>query len=182
MENHIIVSESDQPLWQIPLAALSFTLAVALIVIQFSNLEISNNGIKNAARSFELIALLTALGVRYRSKKTIYVNLKKMLFKPTLEVGPLKFGRCTQIVSPEYISVFLNHKTDGLIVYEVNLWYNTNKHLELYERPDIIEALKIGFELSEELDINLYDATDPHNSRWIDKDATKSAKEIVYED
>jgi hypothetical protein len=177
MENHIIVSESDRPLWQIPLAALSFTLAVALIVIQFSNLEISNNGIKNAARSFELIALLTALGVRYSSKKNVYIDLKKMLFRPTFEVGPLKLGRWTQIKSPEYISVFQSQTA-----YEINLWYQTNKHLELYKRDNYVDALRMAFELSEELDIDLYDATDPHNSRWIDKKATKSAKEIVYED
>jgi hypothetical protein len=176
MENHIIVSESDRPLWQIPLAALSFTLAVALIVIQFSNLEISNNGIKNAARSFELIALLTALGVRYSSKKNAYIDLKKMLFRPTFEVGPLKLGRWTQIKSPEYISVFQSQTA-----YEINLWYQTNKHLELYKRDNYVDALRMAFELSEELDIDLYDATDPHNSRWIDKDATKSAKEIIYE-
>lgn len=181
MDKIIKISERDRPIWQTPVAALLFTLAVALILIQVLNLNISHKSIRNFARSFEGIASLISFGVGFSSKKTIYVNLKKMLFKPTLEVGPLKFGRWTQIVSPEYISVFLNHKTDGLIVYEVNLWYNTNKHLELYERPDIIEALKIGFELSEELDIDLYDATDPHNSRWIDKKATKSAKEIVYE-
>lgn len=177
MENHIIISESDRPFWQMPLAALCFTLAVALIIMQFSNLEISNNGIRKVARSIELIAILIALGVRYSSKKNVYIDLKKMLFRPTFEVGPLKLGKWTQIKSPEYISVFQSQTA-----YEINLWYQTNKHLELYKRDNYVDALRMAFELSEELKIDLLDATDPHNSRWIDKKATTSSKQIVYED
>ena len=100
-----------------------------------------------------------------------------MLFRPTLEVGPLRLGKWKHIKSPKYISVF-NSKTG----YEINLWHHKNNHLELYKRANYKDALRMAFEISENLNIELLDATRPNNSRWIDKAATKKAKTIIYKD
>ena len=48
--------------------------------------------------------------------------------------------------------------------------YDTNKHWELYTNTDYRDAFLIGFDLSEQLDIDLLDATTPNDYKWIDKE------------
>mgnify|MGYP000353802373 CR=1 FL=1 len=67
-------------------------------------------------------------------------------------------------------------------IFEVNLWYDRNKHWELYEKYNFEDAFKIAFELSELLNIDLLDATVPNNFKWIDKKASKETGKIVYSD
>jgi len=68
----------------------------------------------------------------------------------------------------------------GKKIFEVNLWYDKNKHWELYEKHDFAEAFAIGFEISELLNIDLLDATKPNNYKWVDKESLKKTGEIKY--
>ena len=54
-------------------------------------------------------------------------------------------------------------------MFEVNLWYDRVKRIELYERDNYMDAFRIGFHMSEKLNIDLLDATVPNNNKWIDK-------------
>lgn len=181
-KGNIIISESPRPFWQLPVAALFFTLAIALIILQLTDLELTPFGFKKVIYSFEIIVLLISFGVGFSSKKTIYVDLKSMIFRPTLEIGPLKLGKWIKILHPEYVSVFLTPKADGFTSYEINLWHNRNMHLELFERDNYVDAFRMAFELSQELELPLLDSTIPNNFQWVDKEATKDSGKIIYTD
>jgi len=174
----IIISESNRPIWQIPVAALFFTLAFGPVVYELLLGFTNNTPIHIHINDFQSIVYFTALGIGFTYKKRVYIDLKHSKFKPSYEVGPLKFGKWMTIKTYEYISVFLQPLTDGTYIYEVNLWYDTNKHFQLYEKHDYKEAFLIGYQISEELNIDLLDATVPHDYKWIDKkvEATQLSK------
>ena len=170
---NIIISESNRPYWQLIIAAALFTLSLAFIVMLFQNIDLENKG-KRLAGNIELILILFLLGTTFCSQKRVYLDLKKLKIKASYEVGPIKIGRWQPIKNPEYVSVFLRPKSDGSTVFEVNLWYERVKHIELYERDDYMDAFKIGYNISEKLNIDLLDATVPNESKWIDKNEWKS--------
>ena len=70
-------------------------------------------------------------------------------------------GQWKKIPKPEYVSVFQQASSQGSSSFIVNLWYDKNKHWELYTNTDYEEAFLMGFDLSEQLDITLLNATTP---------------------
>ena len=79
-----------------------------------------------------------------------------------------------------HVSIFHEHLIDGRKIFEVNLWYDRNKHWELYEKYTFEDAFAIGYEISEVLNIGLLDATKPNNYRRVDKEALKKTGIITY--
>ena len=174
MKSEIIISESNRPIWQIPIAALLFTGALALTVKLIYEVQLSNELGHPIVVDFEFILYLIILGIGFCSRKRIYIDIENSRFKSTFEVGPIKIGKWKTILDYEYVSVFHQPLNDGDYTYEVNLWYDKNKHFQLYERNNYKEAFLMGYDLSEELDIDLLDATVPNDFKWIDKDEWKT--------
>lgn len=174
MKSEIIISESNRPIWQIPVAAFLFTTAVGLAIMLIYKTQINNEQVTSIIGGFEPVILLTVIGISFCSRKRIYIDIKKSRFKPTVEVGSIKVGKWKTIINYEYVSVFLQPQGGGSYIYEVNLWYDKNKHFKLYEEYDYKEAFIMSYELSEELNIDLLDATVPNDFKWIDKDEWKT--------
>jgi len=174
MKSEIIISESNRPIWQIPVAALLFTVATALTIKLFYEAQLTNEHVRSMISGFESVVFLIVIGISFCSRKRIYIDIKKSRFKPTIEVGFIKIGKWKTIINYEYVSVFHQPLSDGGSVFEVNLWYDKNKHFNLYEQYDYKEAFLMGYDLSEELDIDLLDATVPNDFKWIDKDEWKT--------
>lgn len=183
MENDlIIISERNRPYYQTILSALLFTAAVAYFIFYVYNAYWSDNTIRAIGYNFEVVIYLFGAGVAFSFQKSIYINLKALQFRSTFEIGPIKLGKWKTVPNPQYVSIFKQPLVDGNHIFEVNLWYQKNKHWELYEKHDYVEAYKIGFELAEELNIDLLDATTPNNFKWVDKLATHKTGKIVYQD
>ena len=174
MKSEVIISESNRPIWQVPVAALLFTAATALTFKLFYEAQLSNNHIRSMLGGFELVTVLIVVGIGFCSRKRIYIDIVNSRFKPTIEVGPIKVGKWKTIFNYEYVSVFHQPLSSGDYIYEVNLWYDKNKHFKLYEQDSYKEAFLMGYELSEELAIDLLDATVPNDFKWIDKDEWKA--------
>lgn len=174
MKSNIIISESDRPIWQIPVAALFFTLAAVVIMLSFYNMEFSENGAKLTLESLFFAFTLITTGAGFCFKRSIHVDIKNSRFKSTLGIGFIKFGHWQTIKNYQYVSVFHQPTVDGSYIFEVNIWYDNNKHIELYFVDSYQEAFLIGYKLSEELNIDLLDATVPNDFKWIDKDAWKA--------
>ncbi|WP_338732462.1 hypothetical protein [Mangrovimonas cancribranchiae] len=170
--NDIIVSERNRPYWQIILASLCFTGAFAIILSFMLQFFINNTIIQLFAEQLFISFYLIPVAIGYSSQKRIYIDLKNSKLKPTYEIGPIKIGAWKTIKNYDYVSVFKQLLSDGSYTYQVNLWYNSNRHLELYERQSITDAFIVGFELSEQLNINLLNAV-KHPYEWVDKDNWK---------
>ncbi len=165
----IIIAETARPLWQTVLAALSFTACVFVLWLYFSETpEASDIETHRDYMEMGVFFLIAGIGLCY--KKGIQIKPISKEFKATFEIGPLVLGQWKKIPDPEYVSVFQQPLKDGNYIFEVNLWYDRNKHWELYTHSDYREAFLIGFDLSEQLDIDLLDATTPNDYKWVDKD------------
>jgi len=174
MISNTIISESPRPIWQIPIAALFFTLAFGIMGYKVFLWATTNQPLGIRLLDFEGVIYFTGIGASFCSRKRIHIDISNSRFRPTIEVGPLKIGSWQTIKNYQYVSVFHQPTIDGDYIFEVNLWYDNNKHFELYEEDNYKEAFLIGFELSEQLNIDLLDATVPNDFKWIDKDEWKA--------
>lgn len=172
-KKHVIVSETPRPFWQLPIAALIFTAVVYMVAEDLFHLNWTNNYFRYLSKEIRLIPFFIAGGIAFCSQKKVHIDLELSRFKPTIEVGFIKIGKWKTINNYEYVSVFHQPLGDGFYIFEVNLWYDKNKHFELYRKNDFEEAMSIGYDLSEELNIDLLDATIPNDFKWIDKDELK---------
>ena len=180
-DNIIAVKDKKRPYWQLVGSALFFTLALLYFIIYIYNTTWSDKAYSSFVNKFEVVIYLIVIAIGFGFQKSVYINLSESKFRATFEIGPLRLGTWKTIKDPEYISVFKQPTVDGFI-FEVNLWYDTNKHWELYEEHDLPQAFKIGFDVSESLGIDLLDATVANNYRWINKEALKEKGVIEYLD
>lgn len=169
MTSHTIISERPRPIWQIPIAALFFTLAFGIVGYKFYLWITTNQSSGIRLVDFQGLIYFSGIGAGFCSRKRIHIDIANSRFKPTIEIGPIKLGSWQTIKNYNYVSVFHQPTLNGTYVFEVNLWYDNNKHFELYEEQDYQDAFIIGYELSETLNIDLLDATVPNDYKWIDK-------------
>ena len=180
MKDNTIISDKIRPLWQRLIAAAFFTTAIAFIVFTlYKRYSLDGNPI-NIKHTTEIFIYLISIGITFSFHKSVYINLKKSKFRSTFEIGPIKLGQWKTISNYEYVSIFHQPLKDGNKVFEVNLWYDNNKHWELYKKHDFKEAFLIGFEISNLLDIDILDATIPNDYKWINKDASKKEGKMIY--
>lgn len=176
-DTNIIVSENNHPLWKSIIAALLFTIAVFLIIAEFYFFEWSNEYVRDFAKNglYPIIFLIIS-GMGFGSQKRVYIDLKQSKFKPSIEIGFLKMGKWKTINNYEYVSIFFDPSKNEQEQFEVNLWYDRNKHFELYARNNFEDAIVVGYEISEQLDIDLLDATIANDQKWINKEELKQNK------
>ncbi|WP_290700776.1 hypothetical protein [Lacinutrix sp.] len=173
-KKHIIVSETPRPFWQLIIAALFLTFAVFVITLFIYRFNLDNKYLRSLARNgLPIIGFLIAGGLSFCTQKRIYIDLENSKFKPSLEVGFVKIGKWKTINNYEYVSIFFDPSKSETEMFEVNLWYDRNKHFELYTRNNFEDAVSVGFDISKALNIDLLDATIPNDFKWIDKDELK---------
>jgi hypothetical protein len=180
VDENIIVSEKLRPLWQRIIASLFFTAAIGYFIYIMLYANWRDDNLLYIEHKLESVIYLITLGVAFSFQKSVYIDLKNSKFRSTFGIGPVKLGEWKKITSYEYISIFHEPLIDGNKIFEVNLWYDRNKHWELYEKYDFKEAFLIGVEISDILQIDLLDATIPNNYKWIDKKASIKTGKIVY--
>ena len=66
----------------------------------------------------------------------------------------------------EYVSVFRNFKSE---IYEVNVWYKTTKRFNIGCFEVFKDALNYGRTISDKLNLDLLDATEKGDFKWVEK-------------
>lgn len=166
VQKEIIVSQGNRPFWQIILAALFFTGMVIFLYYFFITFNIydSVTRFKGSLHFLQIAIFLFAAGISFSAVRDYHFNFQEKKYKILFCVGPVKIGKWTKFKSLEYISVFKNSKN----FFEINLWYNKNKHFNISKYDQENFALFAGKELAKKLNIDLLDATDPHSSKWVE--------------
>ena len=170
MKPNIIISESARPIWQIPIAALFFSAATLIVLFALYHIGFSEKELIMFLHRIEPSIYLITIGIGFTLTKSIHIDIENSRFRPTFNIGPINLGHGKSLKITNMLSVFHQPTRGGDYIFEVNLWYDNNKHFELYEENDYKEAFLIGYELSEQLNIDLLDATEPNNFKWVDKD------------
>lgn len=172
MKDIVIISTKDKPIVLTILAALFYTVAIILIGISFYNIQFSldESVIKERINLFVLIVVFIFGGISFSQKRTMFFDLKKRKFKSQLSVGPIKIGKWQDLPPLNYISVFV---IDSKSSFSINLWYDKNKHINIFTFFDKEKAFEIAFEIADQLNIKLLDATKQNNYKYLNMDKLK---------
>lgn len=169
-KSNLIISEGNRPLWQRILAALFYTLSIMLLYAFFMNVELSfaTKNVKGGLGLIEAAIFVFGLALSFSVIKDVFFNIDTKQYKIQYSAGPFKVGKWKPLPNIEYVSVFKQPLKDGDHIYEVNLWYNRNKHFEVYENPNQDAVFELGKHVAKSLDVKLLDATKPNAHRWVD--------------
>lgn len=171
-QKEIVVSQGKRPLWHTIIAAFLYTLSFFFLFYSIYKLflmglnETNTKVIKGNVSFFSLSIYAFLGGLRFSVCKTIFINTVKQKLKTQFSVGAFKVNYHSEIPKLNYVSVFKNPNRDFV---EVNLWYGKNKHFNVTNYKNIGEAINFGLLISNKLNIDLLDATEKGNSKWIDK-------------
>lgn len=124
---------------------------------------------------FGLILLGAALKLSLR--EGIEFNLITREYRKIYWFFGLSIGLWKDLPRIEYISVFKTKKktrsrvitaeaTLDFIVYKVNLFYDTNKHLEVYSSDEVKDAMGVAQKISKEWELKIWDATG-EEKEWL---------------
>lgn len=170
MENRkVIISVGNRPIWQLIVAAIHYTAIVSLLFFFFIKFEFTFDGkkLKNSFLFLELAAFLLPSALAFSVVRDFLYDLEQKRYKIDYCVGPFRFGKWRHLPEIEYVSVFKQPKEDREFVYEANLWYNRNKHFNIYESETLEPAYEMGKNTAKILKVKLLDATVPNSFKWV---------------
>ncbi len=116
-------------------------------------------------------AVLLGIALKFALREGVEVDFKNNRFRKIYSFFGLNFGSWAKLPQIEYISVFKTKKnvrsraltaetTRGFEVYKLNLFYNTNQHIEAYITDSKEDAFEAAKRMSTVLDVEIYDATE----------------------
>ncbi|WP_089886702.1 hypothetical protein [Kriegella aquimaris] len=169
-EEKIIISEGNRPFWQSVTASFFFTISVILMAMFFFGYEVFPSEGVSSRWDFGVLWLAIACasqGVLFSSVKRVFFDLDTKRYKVQHSVGPVCVGQWKTLPEIDYVSVFRQPKSDGHYIFETNLWYQKNKHFNIYESVDPELAFAMGKSVAQKLNIDLLNATTPNNYFWV---------------
>ncbi len=124
---------------------------------------------------FGIILLGAALKLALR--KGIELNLEEKKYRNIYSIFAINRGFWKELPEAEYISIFRTIKnsrsrvitaeaTLGFEVFKVNLFYNRNRHIEVYFTDEIDNAFSIARHIATVLEVDILNATNPERE-WI---------------
>jgi hypothetical protein len=168
-EYELVVSQGKLPWWRIIIASLFFSYMIYMLYflcIIFYRDDFTKVKPKGIAGIIEIAAYCFAGGVSFSITKSILIDLDKEKLVSIYRVGPFSKKVNTTLPELEYVSVFKIDDSE----YEVNLWYLGNKHYKMYKLTEKNHALKFGVMVAQKLKIDLLDATEKGNNKWMEKE------------
>jgi hypothetical protein len=167
-EYELIVAQGKNPLWKLLVAVVFFTLMVWVVsnnIIMFYNHGFQEATFRAFSKSLFIIGFSLTGGILFASTKTILIDLDKDLLISRFNVGVFSKDVKSIVPKMEYVSVFLDEKDN----FQVNLWYVGNKHYKMYVFEKKETAITFGNHVALKLNVDLLDATERGNNRWIEK-------------
>jgi len=121
------------------------------------------------------------------------INLENKTYRKIYSILGMNFGKWTSLPETEYVSVFATTESTKVWassatanitddIYMINIFYDTNKKIEVCNAYSHIEAFNIGAHIAYTLSIDLLDATETKNFKWMNRDVYLETGEFIYED
>jgi hypothetical protein len=134
-------------------------------------------GIHGAIFNNVFSLVLSGIGVFLVMSQGSEINLDTKKYREFYSVLGIDFGTWKDLPQLDYVSVFKtkeNSRVQGMgasanfsnPIIKLNLFYNTNKKIEVYKTEDVDEAFKLAKHIAEVFRIDVLDATDKE-SKWL---------------
>lgn len=166
----IIVSEGKRHFWDLFIAGIWFTIAIALILagiylsITASELEQGYECID----TFKGAIIFLLLGLEMSIVRSLYFDPVHRRYKKQSSLGPFNLGRWHTMPEIEYVSIFKQNLANGGEIFNVNIWYAVNKHIVVYDNVELQPAFELARYLAIKLRVDFLDASDPHDKKWLE--------------
>ncbi|WNM19800.1 hypothetical protein [Flavobacterium capsici] len=168
-ETKIIQIYSGKRSWyELVLAAVFYSITTFIFILILYYLTLEINYKESLIKLFEFFYYglpCLANGLIFSMIKDIEIDTKNNSIHTLYKVGPFIKKVKTKAQEFEYVSVFLTDKN----VFETNLWYVRNKHYKMYEFEKKEDAFEFGEMVADKLNIDLLDATERGNNKWVEK-------------
>lgn len=159
----VYISNGKRPILHLIIAAACFTACTVIAYLFFTdaNLIKKNKDYGGFAYVFFFVFMM---GVRYSQVIDYEFNFENMEYKKIYTYGFIKFSKRFNFQKLKYVAVFKNADDS----YEINLWHGKNKRfmISLYDNPKV--ALRNASYIADKLQLDVWDATNPHHGVWID--------------
>ncbi|MEZ4853241.1 hypothetical protein [Flavobacterium sp.] len=166
--DNFVISEGKRPVFHLILATLLFGVSVVCLYLFITELlAVDTTNVKKSqvpTGFLELTIFAFIFGLNFSKITTIYIDLKQQILRTEYKVAFFKMNTKQKIKNLGYISVF---KNDNL-QFEVNLWYDTNKHCKMFLYTNKQDAIACGKQFAQRMKIDLLNATEKGNFFWVD--------------
>lgn len=168
MENQEIeklVYASKRPLWYFILATplYIFTFIMALKMIELFYSGSGMNGLKFFVAVFFMF--FCAAGLTF--KKRIYANAENKSARFNFTLFGIPLCKDTIFNEVQYVSVYKNHSDRD---FEVQIWLSETKKKSVSVHFNSLSAFNLASKMANGLEVNLLDATERGNFKWIEKE------------
>ncbi|WP_340199585.1 hypothetical protein [Ascidiimonas sp. W6] len=172
----VITLAGRRPIWQLLIASLCFTVAFYIFYVFVSNLHADLKG-KQLNQHLQMLApaaTLIVFGTAFSMNKLIHFDISQKQFKIAYVLGFIKYGKWISINDFNYVSVFKQPLSNGSSSIDINVWYNTNKKIRVIRQNSKELAIKTAKDIARKLELDLLDATNANNHKWINTTKTAS--------
>ncbi len=171
-DSNIIISERDRPLLHRIIAAALYTAMFIFLFYFFLEFEFTTktNILKSSLSNFELAIIAFASALGFSVVKRVVFDLENEKYKEQYSIGPIKVGKWKNLPKIDYVSVFKQPLEEGKYIYEANLWYQRNKHFNIYSNVNLEPVFEMGKNVSKILKVDLLDATIPNDYKWVESE------------
>lgn len=163
----LVITEGKLPYWRAFLATVFvFVFALACVVSCWPFFEHPFNEatFTHFANGLFFVGIGFSGMVYFAFQKSVFIDVDQNLLISRFNVGPVTWQTKTDVPTLEYVSFFLQSQD----LYTVNLWYEGNKHYKMYTFTTLDDAREFARYVSKKLAIDLLDATQPGNSKWME--------------
>lgn len=162
-QNDMLVYRTKRPLWHYAIAIPLYAFIIPLVykIIDLFFLQQFINGLK-----FILVVVFVFIcGAGLTFTKRIYTNsdLKNLRFNFTL--FGIKLGKDDVFTDVKYISVYKNNSDRD---FEIKVWLTETKKKTVSVLFNAESAFEFASYLAKGLDVQLLDATEKGNFKWIE--------------
>ncbi|WP_134148891.1 hypothetical protein [Flavobacterium sp. 270] len=168
-ENEISIFTGKRAWYELLLASVFFGAFIYMIVlfVYFAFIEVS---VKIAIRAFVTFLVFgtycLVYGFKFSATKNMLINLQTNILISRYIIGPFSYDVKLKVTDFEYVSFF----EDRYGEFGTNLWYVKNRHYKMYSFENKEAAFQFSLNLSNKLNIDLLDATEKGNFKWIEKE------------
>jgi hypothetical protein len=164
----LLIKQGKRKWYELVLGSLLYSI-ILFFVLQMLYYSILYHSFKLFALyliiTLKVFGFIMPIALSLTVVKDILINTKTNRLETIFSVGLIKYQHNSAIPKLDYISVFKNSKEE----FEVNLWYATNKHYNMYTYESFQEAFLFGKEIATRLNLDLLDATEKGDFKWVDK-------------
>lgn len=154
--------------YELLLASVFYSIVIYLlyILLYTTYYDLSLIGfLKRLAPIIGLGGFCFIKGLEFSATKNILIDVDTNTIVTRYLIGSFNYDLKTKAARFEYVSFFKN-KDDS---FGTNLWYVKNRHFNMYSFENKEAAYEFAFTIAEKLNIDLLDATEKGNSKWLER-------------